>query len=180
VSDPFDTLGLEPRFELASSALESRQRDLSRALHPDRHASSGAAERRQALSRAIEVNDAVRVLKNPLRRADALLRRHGVLFDERDPGAQDSPAILMEVLEQREELTAALRSRNVGEVERLAKSFQERESALLAELAQSFAALPKERAWQREEVAGIAQKLGELRYVERLLAEAHSIQDELL
>ena len=54
MADPFDTLGLEPRFELDLSALEARQRELSRALHPDRHAGAGAAGRRQALSRAIE------------------------------------------------------------------------------------------------------------------------------
>ena len=177
MADPFDTLGLEPRFELDLSALEARQRELSRALHPDRHAGAGAAGRRQALSRAIEVNDAVRLMKNPVRRAEALLSRHGVHLDERDPGASASPAFLMEVLELREELSSA--ARNAEKLERLTNSFREREAAALAELGRGFGALAPDRAWQRTEIEAIAQKLVELRYIARLLDEARSLQDEL-
>ncbi len=68
-ADPFDTLGVEPRFDLDLAALERRHRDLSRALHPDRYAGAPAAERRLALGRAIDANEALRVLKDPIRRA---------------------------------------------------------------------------------------------------------------
>ena len=82
MADPFDTLGVEPRFDLDSSALEQRHRDLSRALHPDRYTGAPAAERRLSLGRAIDVNEAFRVLKDPIRRAEALLRRAGVPVGE--------------------------------------------------------------------------------------------------
>ncbi|MFZ5893251.1 MAG: Fe-S protein assembly co-chaperone HscB [Myxococcota bacterium] len=180
MSDPFETLGLEPRFELDLGVLETRQRELSRALHPDRYAGRGAAERRQALSRAIEVNDAVRVVKDPLRRADALLRRHGVALDEQDAGAQPPPHFLMEVLELRDELGTARRVNDLARVAQLERSFSAREAALLSDVSQAFSALSASGDWSRAEVEPIAKKLGELRYVRRLLDEARSIQDELV
>jgi molecular chaperone HscB len=179
VSDPFETLGLEPRFELDLGVLESRHRELSRALHPDRYAGRGAAERREALSRAIEVNDAARALKDPIRRAMALLERRGVELSERDEGARATPAFLMDVLELREELHAAQRASDLGTVERLEQDFLVRQASLLSELGSLFDALAKEPKWAREQVEPVAKKLGELRFVRRLLGEAQTIQDEL-
>ena len=58
--DPFETLGVEPRFDLDLTALEKRHRELSGALHPDRYTGRPASERRMALDRAIKVNEAWR------------------------------------------------------------------------------------------------------------------------
>ncbi|MGC4092629.1 MAG: Fe-S protein assembly co-chaperone HscB [Polyangiaceae bacterium] len=179
MSDPFETLGLEPRFELDLNDLEARQRELSRALHPDRYAARCAAERRLALSRAIEVNDAARLLKDPLRRAQALLARHGIDVGEGDEQPRSSPGFLMEVLEQREELSQALRQKDVHGAERLAQDFAKREAALLSELGGAFAALGNSTSWERSAAEPLLSKLGELRFVRRLLNEAHTIVDEL-
>lgn len=179
MADPFELLGLEARFELDLAALEARQRELSRALHPDRYAGRGSAERRQALSRAIEVNDAVRLMKDPLRRAEALLAKHGVQLHETDAGAQPSQAFLMDVLELREELGNAQRRADLAKVGRLAQGFKESETKSLADLAERFAALPPNQNWSWAEVEPITHKLGELRYLRRLLDEANAIQDEL-
>src|SRR6188768_4067233 len=116
--DPFETLGVEPVFGLDLTILEQRHRDLSRALHPDRHAASGAAERRMALGRAIEVNEAYRVLKDPVRRAEALLSLRGVATGEgKEPPA--SPALLMAVMERREALAEARQTKNEAALTRL-------------------------------------------------------------
>ena len=179
MADPFELLGLEARFELDLAALEARQRDLSRALHPDRYAGRGTAERRQALSRAIEVNEAVRLMKDPIRRAEALLARHGVHLHETDAGAQPSQAFLMDVLELREELGNAQRRSDLAKVGQLAQSFRASETKLLRDLAESFAVLPPNQKWEPNEVKAVTHKLGELRYLRRLLDEANAIQDEL-
>lgn len=179
MADPFEVLGLEARFELDLGALEARQRELSRALHPDRYAGRGAPERRQALSRSIEVNDAVRLMKDAVRRAEALLARHGVQLSEQDARAQPSQAFLMDVLELREELGSAQRRRDLAKVQALAQSFRASETKLLATLAQRFAALPPNQPWTAAEVGPITHELGELRYLRRLLDEANAIQDEL-
>src|SRR6185503_15334256 len=114
-SDPFEILGMEPRFDLDLRALEQRHRDLSRALHPDRYAGAPSAERRLALSRAIEVNDAWRMLRDPIRRAEAILRRGGVEIGETlEP--KPSPDLLMEMMESREALSDAARKKDLAAV----------------------------------------------------------------
>ncbi|HKO46399.1 MAG TPA: Fe-S protein assembly co-chaperone HscB [Polyangiaceae bacterium] len=170
--DPFETLGVEPVFSLDVSVLEQRHRDLSRALHPDRHAASGAAERRMALGHAIEVNEAFRILKDPVRRAEALLARRGVQSGEgKEPPA--SPALLMEVMERREALAEVRQTKNEAALTRLIAEV--RAAALATETA-----LGNEFASPSSNSAEILKRIGELRYYRRFLDEAASIADDLL
>lgn len=178
MSDPFDTLGVSPAFDLDLSGLESRHRELSRALHPDRYAGRPPAERRLALSRAIDVNAALRALKDPVSRAEALLARRGVTLQEGDE-PRATPAFLMEMLELGEELAAA-RS-DLDEVIDIAARLEVREASVLAELSAAFARLDAKGAFgaPSEMVIDIGRRLGELRYYRRLLAEARAMQDEI-
>jgi molecular chaperone HscB len=169
--DPFEALGIEPAFNLDLGFLEQRHRDLSRTLHPDRHAASGAAERRMALGRAIEVNEAFRMLKDPVRRAEALLARSGVQGGEgKEPPA--SPALLMAVMERREALAEIRHSRNEAALTRLIAEVRALEQRTQVTLAEQFAA----RASHSTEILKL---IGELRYYRRFLEEAGSIADEL-
>src|SRR3954469_17609287 len=104
--DPFDTLGIAPTFEIDVGAVEKRYRDLSRVLHPDKYVGASAAERRMSLGKAVEVNEAWRLLRGPIRRAESLFRRHGMSVGETaEPKAP--PAFLMEMMEHREALSEA-------------------------------------------------------------------------
>ncbi|MEP7049997.1 MAG: Fe-S protein assembly co-chaperone HscB [Pseudomonadota bacterium] len=169
--DPFEALGVEPVFGLDLGLLEQRHRDLSRALHPDRHAASGAAERRMALGRAIEVNEAFRALKDPVRRAQALLARGGMETGEgKEPPA--SPALLMTVMERREALAEIRSSQDAVALARLIAEVRNEETRVQAALAQDFAA-------PSPNTAEILKTIGELRYYRRFLEEAQTIADEL-
>ncbi len=169
--DPFEALGVEPAFSLDLGLLEQRHRDLSRALHPDRHASSGVAERRMALGRAIEVNEAFRTLKDPVRRAEALLARRGVASGEgKEPAA--SPAFLLEVMERREALAEVRQSKDQAALARLI-------GEVGGEVARSERTLTEQFARAAHESAEILKHIAELRYYRRFLEEAASISDEL-
>jgi molecular chaperone HscB len=171
LSDPFETLGLEPTFVLDPSVLEQRHRELSRALHPDRYGGRPASERQRALGRAIEVNQAFRALKDPIRRAEALLARMGHAASETD-SARPDPGFLMDVMEQRESLGDARRQRDLAKVRALTAAVREREARGTAALAAAFAA-------ERPDTTRIAALLGELRYHQRFLNEAGAIEDDL-
>lgn len=170
--DPFQTLGIEPAFELDSKDLEQRHRELSRALHPDRHVGKTPGERRHALGRAIEVNDAYRIVKDPVRRAEALLARLGLSVEEgAEPKA--APDFLMEVMEQRELLSEARTKRDRAGLERLRATIEAQQADALGRLARAFAAATPDSA-------ALLGALGELRYFARFLEEAGAIEDELL
>ena len=171
MSDPFDTLGVEPRFDLDPDKLAERHRDLSRALHPDRYAGAPAAERRLALGKAIEVNDAYRVLKDPVRRAEALLRRAGVPVGETmEP--KPSQALLMDMMERREELADARRAKDLQAVHKMATAVRDRERAVLDLLGRTLSA-------GKDAVAQALPHLGELRYLRRFLDEVSAIEEDL-
>jgi molecular chaperone HscB len=158
LTDPFQTLGVEPAYELDSSELERRHRELSRALHPDRFAGRPASERRQALSRAIEVNEAFRRLRDPVRRGEALLERLGV---RREEGREPRPdaSFLMGVMELREALSDVRRRKDL-------------EAQTKASLGARFQARPFD-------ADAVERSLGELRYYRRFLEEAALVEDEI-
>lgn len=169
--DPFDLLEVEPRFDLDLALLERRHRDLSRVLHPDRYTGRPAGERQQALGRAIEVNDAFRALRDPVRRATALLARHGRHTDEADASKAD-PTLLMEVMERREALSDARRAGNREAVARLTETVRRRQREVEAEIATSFGQTPPD-------LARVETLLGELRYHRRFVDEAGVALDDL-
>jgi molecular chaperone HscB len=167
--DPFDTLGIPPSFDVDLTAVERRYRDLQRVLHPDKHAASSPAERRMALGKAVEVNEAWRLVRDPIRRAGALLRRHGVTVEEgKEPKAD--PEFLMEMMEQREALSEARASGDPAAVERLASAIRKREKDVVARISTVFA----EANGGLDKVVTL---LGELRYYRRFLDEVSAIED---
>lgn len=179
MTDPFDTFGMSPAFELDLGEAERRHRELSRALHPDRHAGQPPGERRQALGRAIEVNEAWRVLRDPIRRAEALLARLGVGLEDRGEPKPD-PELLLEMMQKREELATAARTRDAELLRGLVREIEAREARALRGLAERFrAALDGGDGGASAEVEVLRRGLGELRYYRRLLDEAAALEDEL-
>ena len=90
--DPFATLGIARTYTVDMAALEKTHRELSRALHPDRYVDAGASARRAALTKAVEVNEAWRIVRDPIRRAEALLELAGVAVGE-EAAARPSPGV---------------------------------------------------------------------------------------
>lgn len=175
--DPFDTLGLDPVFDLALEEAEKRHRELSRALHPDRHARGTPAERRAALGKAIEVNEAWRVLKDPIRRGEALLRRMGVQVEEGQEPKPD-PTLLMDMMEKREALVAAGRKRDHDELRKLVAEIRTLEARATSALARELRAAAENGGAEAHGPA-LLGRLGELRYYRRFLDEAAVLEDEL-
>ncbi len=183
--NPFQVFDIPPSFDLNLSELEGRHRELSKVLHPDRYVGAPAGERRQALGKAIEVNEAWRKLKDPIGRAEALCEVLGIERSEATEPKAD-PMLLMEMMEQREALGDARRSKDLEQVEKLAASIGARQREVLSELARHFSALSaagvggeaprKVSDTDREQ---LLRELGKLRYFRRFLDEANAILDEL-
>jgi molecular chaperone HscB len=177
-TDPFDTLGLEPRFDLDPALIDRRVRELGRALHPDRHATATASERRLALGRSIDVNEAGRVLRDPIRRAEVLRQRLlGAAQHALDEAVGNAPPeLLMQMMELRESLASAKSAGDLAKVRHLAEPVKQREEQVLAAIDQRFAgALEGEGL----DLGALDGHISELRYLRRFLDEAGAIEDEL-
>ncbi len=170
--DPFATLGAPRRFDLDLGALEKTHRELSRALHPDRFAQAGASERRAALEKAANVNEAWRIVRDPIRRAEALFQLEGfAVGDANEPKA--SPMFLMEMMEEREALAEARGANDLGKVRKLAVATAARAKEAEQRLTAGFTGTPTKDA-----LAKLLPVLGELRFYRRFLDEAEAIEEE--
>jgi len=174
MADPFDALGIEAAFDVDLPAAERRYRDISRVLHPDRHAGASPSERRLSLGKAIETNDAWQIVRDPIRRAEALLRRHGIEV-ERGRQPSSDPAFLMDLMEQREALSEARRARDRDRIGQVASRARASRAATLEKLARGFAAAGGDGSHLRD----LVPLLGELRYQQRFLEEVDAAEEEL-
>jgi molecular chaperone HscB len=170
--DPFATLGIERRFEIDLPAVEKTHRELSRTLHPDRHAAGGATERRYALSKAVEVNEAWRIVRDPIQRAEALFTLAGVKVGETDE-PKPSAELLMDMMDQREALAEARETRDLDAVRRLAAQIEKRAKRAEDQIALGF----RESAGDPEKLVPLVPRLGELRFYRRFLEEASDAED---
>jgi molecular chaperone HscB len=92
--DYFAFFGLPPKLTLNNSDLQTRFYSLSRQFHPDRFARRAAAEQDYALNATALLNDAYRVLRDPIQRAEYLLATKG--FDIGEQRSNDVPPELLE------------------------------------------------------------------------------------
>jgi molecular chaperone HscB len=170
--DPFATLGIARSFDVDIGAIERIHRELSRALHPDKFVGGGQSERTAALARAMEVNEAWRVVRDPIRRAEALLKLSGAGVRE---GEEPRPnqEFLMDMLEQREALSEARRHRDLAAIRDIAVAIEARAKDVERSLSEGFA------AGTGGDGGDLAGKIGELRFYRRLLDEVSAIEDEL-
>ena len=109
----FELFGLPPRYALDAATLELSWRTLAARVHPDRYATATPAERRVAMQWAAIINEAYRVLKTPLARAQYLCEQAGC-----DIGAESSSQVDVDFLSRqmqwREQLEDALRQGRAG------------------------------------------------------------------
>jgi molecular chaperone HscB len=168
--DPFATLGIERVYDVDLRAVEKVHRDLSRTLHPDRYVAGSASERREALARAVEVNEAWRIVRDPVRRAEALLSLSEI--KTQDEGEVRLPAdFLLEMLEQREALAAAKAARDLPGVRRLGEAVRASAGDTERELADGLSGGERDAP---------GRALGKLRFYRRFLGEVNAIEDELV
>jgi molecular chaperone HscB len=120
------------------------------------------------------VNEAVRTLKDPIKRAEALLRRRGVPLGETSE-PPSSPAFLMNVMQWREALSEARKSGDVQRVERLCDEVRQEQQRVEQALVQGLS----ETAAGSAGPASLVALLGELRYYRRFFDEAGAVIDDL-
>ncbi len=177
----FEVFGLSPRFDLDGAGLEKRYRELSLALHPDRAAKGDAKERRAVLERSTALNDAYKVLKDPMKRAFYLLKLQGVDLDREDGGTQQDmpPEFLEEVIDLREQLAQARLEKDLDRAQAMAKQVEQSQDEALEAAVNRLRSLEKSPQ-DAASLKDAAHQLGRVRYFSRFLEEVELIEEEAL
>jgi molecular chaperone HscB len=105
--DRFARLDLPVQFDTDGAELDRRYFALQRQLHPDRFAARTARERAVSQSQAVALNEAYETLKDPLSRAEYMLKLNGVDVNPDGCNTVRDPTLLMEQMERREALAEA-------------------------------------------------------------------------
>ena len=114
--------------------LNARYLKLQKALHPDNFVSSSALEQRVAMQKSTEVNDALKTLKDPILRAEAIIALNtGEQLDLEKKSTQDV-AFLMQQLQWREQLEDVESQQDERALNVFAKEIKQETQSLLTAL----------------------------------------------
>jgi molecular chaperone HscB len=155
--DHFDVFGLPRRLRVDTAALQRRFYELSRRHHPDFHHGASPDAQAVALEASARLNAAYRTLRDPVARADYLVRleegretREGAT--ERPPAPPELLAEMFEIQEaladaRADGLDDAARVDLAAQRESLRGRYQQEEQRLVGPLSEAWdAASPAERA----------------------------------
>jgi molecular chaperone HscB len=164
----FELLGFPESYALDLADLQRAYVKAQQGAHPDRMIGKSEDERAKAALASMDANEAYETLKNPLTRAQHLLELQGIIVnaDERDTH-KPSQALLMEMLELREEMAA---SSSEGEIAKHAQDIKTAMKQTEADLGALF---------EKAEREAVAQAVIRLRYYGKALEEAMSIHYRL-
>lgn len=160
----FERLGQAQHYGLDREALEAAYLERAAAAHPDKVAPGDSSAKRAAMEASAAINEAYRTLRDPVKRAEYLVKLGGRDLDSSDPavGAPQMPqAFLIEMIEHRERVSEA-REQGEDAIDALRDDVEAQESSALARAVAALADGDNEAA---------ARHLVVRRYLQRLLDE---------
>jgi molecular chaperone HscB len=155
----FQKFNLEPSFQVSSTELETKYLQLQQQFHPDT-----AADQTESEINSILINQAYKILKNPLKRAIYLLQLQGINIESEECVIKPSHENLVLVMEIREEI---LENKNDQIQINLIK---QKIKKLIAEEMLIISDLLTEEKYQEA-----AQKLIKLKYLDKIIFDLKTI-----
>jgi molecular chaperone HscB len=165
--DYFTFFSLPRKLSIDTADLQKRFYELSRRLHPDLYAGRSSSEQQYALDATALLNDAYRALRDPIQRAEYLLKQEGF-----DIGEQRSKDVPPELLEEVFELNMMLESApDRAELESAQERFNGMMAETLGELEAQFTAY--DATGDRAVLQKIRGTLNRRRYIQNLVRDVN-------
>ena len=173
-TDYFTFFDLPRKLDLDGDELQRRFYALSRQLHPDRFQQRSPEERQYSVDASALLNDAYRVLRDPIQRAEYVLKQEGF-----DIGEQRSKDVPPELLEEVFELNMALEEAREGDAStkpQLAES-RLKFTTMLSEIEDEVGGLARryDAAPSHETLGAIRGVLNRRRYIRNLLRDVEAV-----
>ncbi len=158
----FELLGFEPAFDIDAASLRRKYLQVSRGVHPDHHDGGDSG---MSLRLSAQLNEAYRVLSDPILRAEYLLELGG------GQSASEDNSVPREVLTSafmlREEIAEAQSEHDAAGLEVCGAKVRERHSAAMAEVSDLARGLPGDD----DHLARLRAALNTVKYFEKLRVE---------
>lgn len=166
--NPFEIFDLPVDFQLDTQALNARYLGLQKALHPDNFVAASAAEQRIAMQKSTEVNDALKTLKDPILRAEAIVALNLCEQQDIEQKSTQDVAFLMQQLQWREQLENVESQKDEQALDRLAREIRQETQQLLTALSHSIQA----QQWDKTR-----QLCDKLRFTRKLTEEIERVEE---
>ncbi|MBN6078234.1 Fe-S protein assembly co-chaperone HscB [Aggregatibacter actinomycetemcomitans] len=170
MNNPFALFDLPVAFQVDAALLNERYLALQKSLHPDNFSAASAQEQRLAIQKSAEINDALRILKDPIARADSIIDISTGETKNVEEKSTNDIAFLMQQMEWRETLETIEQQKNADELTIFSQDIQQTRSAILTELSTAL----NEQQWQTART--ITDKL---RFIKKLQAEIERVEENL-
>ena len=171
MNNPFALFDLPVAFQVDSALLNERYLALQKSLHPDNFSATSAQEQRLAIQKSAEINDALRILKDPIARADSIIALNTGETENLEEKSNNDIDFLMQQMEWRETLENIENRKDTDELTAFAQEINQIRHAILSELSTALDA-------QHWDIArAITDKL---RFIKKLQAEIERVEETLL
>lgn len=169
----FELFSLPIDFNIDLALLNQAYLQLQKAVHPDKFAHNSSKEQLLAVQKSAEINDALHVLKHPLKRAEYMLAERGVDIRAEQQTLQD-PMFLMQQMQLREELEDIS---SANDPEAAIEAFDKEITTLENDFHQQLKALINQTELaELERAADIVRKL---KFIYKLRDELERVEDSL-
>ncbi len=171
MNNPFALFDLPVAFQVDSALLNERYLALQKSLHPDNFSAASAQEQRLAMQKSAEINDALRILKDPIARADSIILLN--TGEQENPEEKSSKDIgfLMQQMEWREILENIENRKDTDELTAFTQEIDQIRHTILSELSTALT----EQQWD------IARAITDkLRFIKKLQTEIERVEEILL
>lgn len=170
MNNPFTLFNLPVDFQINNDLLSSRYLSLQKSLHPDNFAHSSPQEQRLAMQKSAEVNDALQILKDPIRRVDAIIAIYTGEHKDLEQTHHHDMAFLMQQMEWRERLEEIENAKNAAQLMDFSIEVEKTEQQFLSEISTALSA----QNWSQA-----AQINDRLRFIKKLNVEIERVEDEI-
>ena len=171
MNNPFALFDLPVAFQVNSTLLNSRYLALQKSLHPDNFSAASAQEQRLAMQKSAEINDALRILKDPIARADSIIAINTGETENPEEKSNNDIDFLMQQMEWRETLENIENRKDTDELTAFAQEINQIRHAILSELSTAL------DAQQWDIARAITDKL---RFIKKLQTEIERVEETLL
>ena len=171
MNNPFALFDLPVAFQVDSALLNERYLALQKSLHPDNFSAASAQEQRLAIQKSAEINDALRILKDPITRADSIIAINTGETENPEEKSNNEIDFLMQQMEWRETLENIENRKDTDELTAFTQEINQIRPAILSELSTAL------DAQQWDIARAITDKL---RFIKKLQAEIERVEETLL